>query len=137
MSGIRSKDTRPELLLRKALHARGLRYRLHDRSLPGTPDIVLPRHRATIQVHGCFWHGHDCHLYRLPASRPDFWAAKIARNREVDARSAAALAALGWRRAEVWECAMRGRTRRPFDSIVDECEDWVRGNDPELVVRGV
>jgi DNA mismatch endonuclease, patch repair protein len=136
MSGIRSKDTKPELMLRRALHARGLRYRLHDRRLPGTPDLVFPGRRATLQVHGCFWHGHDCHLFRLPGTRPEFWEAKIERNRETDARSSAALAALGWRQAVVWECAVRGRTRLPLGDVVSQCEDWIRGGDAGLVLRG-
>ena len=136
MSGIRGTNTQPELVLRHALHARGLRYRLHDRSLPGKPDIVFPGRRAVIQVNGCFWHGHDCHLFRWPATRPEFWQAKIGRNREVDARNEAALAALGWRQATVWECALKGRTRLPLEDVADLCEDWVRAGAGALEVRG-
>jgi len=136
MARIRSTNTKPELLLRKGLHARGLRFRLHDRSLPGTPDIVLPRWRAVIQAHGCFWHGHDCHLFKWPKSREEFWRSKIERNREVDARSEDALAAASWRVALVWECAMKGRTRRDPDAVLDELAGWIRSDRPALVIRG-
>jgi DNA mismatch endonuclease (patch repair protein) len=136
MAGIRSTNTKPELLLRKGLHARRLRFRLHDRSLPGTPDIVLPRWRAVIQAHGCFWHGHDCHLFKWPKSREDFWRTKIGRNREVDARSDTALHAAGWRVATVWECALKGRTRRDPDAVLDELAGWIRSDSPGLVIRG-
>ena len=80
MAGIRGKDTRPELVLRTALHRRGFRYRLHRRDLPGTPDLVFPGRKAVIFVHGCFWHGHDCHLFHWPQTRADFWRGKIGGN---------------------------------------------------------
>ena len=84
MAGIRGTNTKPELLLRKGLHAQGFRFRLHSTGLPGKPDIVLPRHHAVVFAHGCFWHGHNCHLFKWPSTRPEFWQAKIERNREVD-----------------------------------------------------
>lgn len=136
MSAIRAKDTRPEMVVRRGLHARGLRYRLHVRGLPGTPDMVFPASRAVLFVHGCFWHGHSCHLFRMPGTRRDFWEAKIARNREVDDRSARALANLGWRVGVVWECALKGRTRLPADEAIDRCAEWLRGESPELQVEG-
>ncbi|HWQ85783.1 very short patch repair endonuclease [Brevundimonas sp.] len=134
MSGIRGKDTKPELMIRKALHARGFRYRLHC-DLPGKPDICLPKHRAVIFVHGCFWHGHDCHLFKWPKTRPEFWEAKIKRNREVDAVSTAALLAGGWRVGAIWECALKGRTRVPLERVLDECEAWLTGNCSILEIR--
>lgn len=136
MAGIRGTNTKPELLLRKGLHARGLRFRLHDRSLPGTPDIVLPRWRAVIQAHGCFWHGHDCHLFKWPKTRDEFWRAKIGRNREVDARAEAALIEAGWRVAVVWECVLKGRTRLDHGSVLDTLAEWIRSDVPRLVIRG-
>ncbi|WP_062346481.1 very short patch repair endonuclease [Novosphingobium sp. CCH12-A3] len=136
MAGIRATNTKPELLLRKGLHARGLRFRLHDPALPGKPDIVFTRHRAVILAHGCFWHGHDCHLFKWPSTRPDFWRSKIARNREVDARTDAALANAGWRQAVVWECALKGRTRLPLDNVLDSCENWVRSDRQRMEIRG-
>lgn len=127
MSRIRGKDTKPEMLLRRGLHAMGLRYRLHVRDLPGRPDLVFPRHRAVILVHGCFWHGHDCPLFRLPATRPEFWAAKIAGNRTRDQRTAGALHAAGWRVLTVWECCLKGPGRWPLDEVLRECAAFVRG----------
>lgn len=136
MSGIRSTNTRPELILRQALHRAGFRYRLHVRNLPGKPDLVFPRYKAVIFAHGCFWHGHDCHLFKWPSTRPDFWQAKIARNREVDARSEAALAELGWRLGIVWECALKGRFRKSHDSVIASCARWLRSGRPRLDIRG-
>lgn len=108
MAGIRGRDTGPEIRLRKALHGRGLRYRLHAGKLPGRPDIVLPRHRAVVFVHGCFWHRHEgCRYATTPATRPGFWQTKFAENVQRDARVRAELAAAGWRIATVWECALR------------------------------
>lgn len=108
MAGIRGKDTRPEMILRRGLHARGFRFRLHDRRLPGSPDLVFPGRRAVIFVHGCFWHGHGCHLFRLPATRQEFWRAKIEGNAARDALAEGALAADGWRVLSIWECALKG-----------------------------
>lgn len=137
MAGIRGTNTKPELLLRKGLHAAGFRYRLHDGTLPGKPDIVLPRHRAVVFAHGCFWHGHDCHLFKSPATRPEFWQAKIARNREVDSLAEAALRQIGWRRAVVWECALKGRTRLPPGQVIDRLAGWIRKGEDCLEIRGL
>lgn len=136
MAGIRGKDTKPEIMLRRGLHAAGFRYRLHDRTLPGRPDMVFPRHRAVLFAHGCFWHGHDCHLFRWPSSRQEFWTAKITRNREVDARSESALAAAGWRLGVVWECALKGRTRLPLPTVLESCIRWLRSDELRLEIRG-
>ena len=135
MSGIRGKNTKPELLVRKALHARGFRYRLHC-DLPGKPDICLPKHRAVIFVHGCFWHGHDCHLFKWPSTRPEFWRAKIGRNREVDAAAQAALLAMGWRVATVWECALKGTGKLPLEIVSQNCGSWLLGSDTLIEIRG-
>lgn len=136
MAGIRATNTRPELLLRRGLHARGFRFRLHDRKLPGKPDIVLPRYRTVIFAHGCFWHGHDCHLFKWPKTRETFWRDKIARNRTVDLQTEAALAGLGWRRASVWECALKGRTRLPLENILDQLAVWILSDADALDIRG-
>jgi DNA mismatch endonuclease (patch repair protein) len=136
MSAIRGKNTRPEMIIRQGLHARGLRYRLHIRNLPGTPDLVFPAARAVLFVHGCFWHGHNCHLFRMPSTRPDFWGAKIARNRATDERSAHAIKELGWRMGVVWECALKGRTRLPADDVLEGCETWLRSALPTLQIEG-
>jgi DNA mismatch endonuclease, patch repair protein len=126
MAGIRGKDTKPELIVRRALHARGFRYRLHSLDIPGKPDLVLPKHRAVIFVHGCFWHGHGCHLFRWPASRVEFWRDKIGKNRSNDLINAQKLEQARWRRAVVWECALKGKHRMPVDTVANQLEDWLQ-----------
>jgi DNA mismatch endonuclease (patch repair protein) len=126
MSRVRGKNTKPELVLRRALHARGLRYRVHPREVPGKPDIVLPRHKAVILIHGCFWHGHDCSLFKWPATRTEFWRKKIEGNRKRDLKTLAELHAAGWRVIVIWECALRGQSRKPFSELLDECESFIR-----------
>lgn len=137
MSGIRGKDTGPERLVRSLLHRRGFRFRLHANELPGRPDIVFPRFRAVVQVHGCFWHGHNCPLFRLPSTRPEFWKAKITRNRENDERSEQSLADLGWRVAIVWECALRGKSKMPPKALADALTEWLHGNAGTLRISSV
>lgn len=108
MSLVRSRDTKPEMRVRKALHAAGLRYRVHDRSLPGSPDLVFPARRLVVFVHGCFWHRHPgCPAARLPKSRLDFWEPKLAGNVARDARVRAELESLGWKVIVIWECETR------------------------------
>jgi len=129
MAGIRGKDTRPELSLRKALHARGFRYRLHDKRLPGRPDLVFPKHRAVCLVHGCFWHRHPgCKYATTPATRTDFWQAKLAGNVARDERHRQQLLQAGWRIAVVWECSLRGKR---LMATVSEIEEWLTSNSPE------
>lgn len=109
MSKIRSKDTKPEIWLRSRLHGAGYRYRLHDRRLPGSPDLVFPGRRKVIFVNGCFWHGHQCPIgTRLPKSNTEFWAGKRRRNQDRDLRQQEELRALGWNTLVVWECEVRG-----------------------------
>lgn len=128
MSRIRGKNTVPELLIRRGLHAAGLRFRLHVRELPGHPDMVFPRYQTVGFVHGCFWHGHDCPLFKLPATRRDFWSAKIAGNRARDGRDHDALIAQGWRVLTVWECALKGRGKRPLPEVLTACAEFIRGS---------
>lgn len=110
MSGIRGKDTRPEMKLRKALFAKGFRYRVNDRRLPGRPDLVFPRYRAVVMVHGCFWHHHEnCRFATVPATRTEFWMAKFEANRKRDQYVLDELARAGWRCAVVWECSLKGK----------------------------
>ncbi len=105
MRAVKSKDTKPELRLRRALHALGFRYRLNVKDLPGKPDLVFPRHKTILFVHGCFWHGHDCKRgRRVPKSNADYWREKIRKNRMRDRKNKKALEALGWRVITVWEC---------------------------------
>ena len=136
MAAVRSKNTKPEMMIRSALHQKGYRFRLHRRDLPGVPDLVLRRFGAVIFVHGCFWHGHDCHLFRLPSTRQHFWKTKIEGNRNRDHSQHAALTAAGWRVATIWECALNGRERIDFSLVVKFCIDWLSSNQPTMEIRG-
>jgi DNA mismatch endonuclease (patch repair protein) len=124
MSGIRGKDTKPEIIVRSLLHRLGYRFRLHRTDLPGRPDIVLPKWQTVIFVNGCYWHGHeDCHLFRLPKTRTDFWTNKIEGNRIRDQRNYAALIDAGWKVLIIWECAVSKKLRlsdQEFENAVTE-----------------
>ena len=123
MSRIRGKDTKPEILVRKGLHARGFRFRLQDRGLPGRPDIVLPKYGVAIMVNGCFWHGHKgCRYATRPKANMEFWDAKIARNRHRDEVTSAHLEALGWTVITIWECELKGKAsvETRLDTLAEE-----------------
>lgn len=111
MAAVPSKDTSPELLVRRLAHALGYRFRLHARKLPGRPDLVFPKRRRVIFIHGCFWHGHRCTKGRLPKSRLDYWGPKIEENRKRDRRTLAALRRDGWKALVVWQCQTRDLER--------------------------
>ena len=130
MAAVRNKNTKPELIVRKALHGAGFRYRLHDSTLPGKPDIVLPKHKAVIFVHGCFWHGHQCDQFKWPMSREEFWRNKITNNATVDAAATAALRQRGWRVGLIWECAIRGKNKVAIPIILQRLEAWLSSNSP-------
>lgn len=142
MAAIKGRDTKPEMLIRRGLHALGFRFRLHVSGLPGKPDIVLPRYRAVIFVNGCFWHGHTdaggqhCHLFKLPQTRADFWQEKIASNVARDAAAARKLSEAGWRQLVVWECALKGRARLDHDLLLLQISDWITGDRQRGEVRG-
>lgn len=134
MAGIRGRNTRPELELRRALHALGFRYTLHRRNLPARPDLVLPKWHAVILVHGCFWHRHQgCRYATTPATRRDFWQAKFDGNVARDARTHAALRDASWRTAVVWECALRGNAA---PRVADRLADWLRSEEEEELELG-
>lgn len=135
MAAIRARDTKPELLIRRALHDRGFRYRLHVRSLPGTPDLVLTRYQAVVFVHGCFWHGHECSLFRWPKTREISWRNKIVGNVIRDQAVRPQLLDAGWRVATVWECAIKGRNRRPLSEIIDSLATWLSSNEKEIFIE--
>jgi DNA mismatch endonuclease (patch repair protein) len=133
MAGIRGKDTRPELALRRAMHASGFRYGLHAKGIPGRPDLVLPRFSAVVFVHGCFWHRHDgCRYTTVPSTRAEFWQTKFAVNVVRDKYVRGSLLADGWRVATVWECALRKPDR--VESTVNLLGAWLRGSAPELEI---
>jgi len=137
MAGIRGKDTKPELVIRRGLHALGFRYRLHDRKLPGRPDIVLPRWRAVIFANGCFWHGHDCALFRWPGTRQDFWREKITRNKERDAAALEKLEHENQRVLTIWECSIKGKERLGESTVIQRAAEWLRSNSMQGEIRGL
>lgn len=134
MRRIRGRDTKPEMLLRCGLHACGLRYRLHARELPGRPDIVFPKYRAVIFANGCFWHGHNCSLFKMPSTRRHFWEAKISANKQRDHRALKMLAAQDWRVLVVWECALKGSRRLPLARVIDQCASFLRSQQTSLEI---
>lgn len=136
MSGIRGKDTKPELLIRKGLHARGYRYRLHSGKVAGRPDLIFPRWHAVIFVHGCFWHWHDCHLFRMPSTRREFWRQKLEGNRKRDRKVRKALLDTGWRTLTIWECALKGKFRLDLEEVLDRAEAWITGDTASDEIRG-
>lgn len=136
MSGIRGRDTKPELVLRHGLHKCGFRYRLHARSLQGKPDLVFPMYRAVVFVNGCFWHGHDCPLFKWPTSRGEFWRSKISGNRNRDAKVKETLLSDGWRVLVLWECALKGSARLPEGQAIEKCAAWLRSSSRYLEVKG-
>jgi DNA mismatch endonuclease (patch repair protein) len=132
MSGIRGRDTRPEMQVRRFLHGQGFRFRLDARDLPGRPDLVLPKWKAVVFVHGCFWHGHaDCRYFRLPQTRPEFWGAKIGSNIARDERNIQRLELAGWRVAIVWECALRDELNGALLSL----DGFLRGREKLAEIR--
>lgn len=136
MSGIRGKNTKPELIIRKRLHTLGFRYKLHDRKLPGKPDLVLPKYRAVIFINGCFWHGHNCHLFKWPVSRKEFWHNKIIRTKQKDKENVEDLLEDGWRILQIWECALKGKERLPIEEIIEQSSNWLKSSHIQLNIRG-
>ncbi len=136
MAGIRGRDTKPEITLRHHLHRAGFRYRVHAAGIPGRPDLVFPKYNAIIFAHGCFWHGHDCALFRWPASRQEFWREKITGNVTRDASTRARLLGMGWRVLVVWECALKGSGRLPLGLVIDQVAAWLRSDGQNTEIRG-
>jgi len=124
MSRIRSAHTKPEMLVRKFLHAQGYRYRLHDKKLPGKPDMVLPRYKTVILIHGCFWHGHNnCRYYVVPKTRTQWWLNKITANQANDAKAVKALKKDGWKIITVWECNLKpAKVEKTLAALVKKIE---------------
>lgn len=134
MQAIRAENTAPEHRVRKLLHRLGFRFRLHDKKLPSKPDIVLAKYNAVVLVHGCFWHGHNCHLFKLPKTRTDFWEKKIADNRFRDQAQIKKLEALGYRVMVIWECALKGRSKLTDVLLEENLAGWLieKKNSSEL-----
>jgi len=128
MSHIKGKDTSPELMIRKGLHNLGYRYILHDKRLAGNPDLVFPKYNLIIEVNGCFWHAHNCHIYRLPKSNKSYWAKKIKGNVSRDKENWNALLSQGWRVLLIWECALKGKTSLEIDDVLGKAENFIHSN---------
>ena len=125
MSRVRSKNSKPELIVRSYLHSKGLRFRIHKKELPGSPDIVLPKWNTVVFVHGCFWHGHQdesCKLARMPKSNRAFWKEKILKNQQRDARNVTDLATLGWRVLTIWECQLNAMNLNDLFENIVKCQ---------------
>lgn len=133
MSRVRGRDTKPEMIIRRGLHARGLRYRLHDKTLPGRPDLVFSKCRVAVFIHGCFWHAHGCALSKLPATRQDFWRTKLEANAARDREAVSALQANGWRVLVIWECALRGPGRADVETVLERAAAFTRADGPPFL----
>lgn len=136
MSGIRSKDTSPELTLRKLLFHYGFRYRVHLDTLPGTPDLWFSKYKAVIEINGCFWHGHGCHLFKWPKTRETFWRHKIDENRKRDARHLNTLSKMGIRRLIIWECALKGKKKHDQSRLINVIAWWLQHGDGHAEIAG-
>lgn len=136
MSGIKGQNTKPELLIRKGLHRLGFRYRLHYKKLPGKPDLVFPKYKAVILVNGCFWHGHDCHLFKWPSTRHEFWKSKIEGTMMRDRKNLEYYNKAGWKTLVVWECALKGKTKKPFHHVIAEIAAWLQFDSLSAEITG-
>jgi DNA mismatch endonuclease, patch repair protein len=139
MSRIKSKNTRPELEIRKLLFKRGFRYSLHKKDLPGKPDLVLPKYNAIIFINGCFWHYHDCRLFKMPETRRSWWKEKLTKNKERDRRNLSQLLCSGWRVMIIWECSFRKTKKIEPDKIIrvsDSISEWLIGNRSFNEIKG-
>jgi len=136
MASVGQKNTGAEWVLRRALHRIGLRYRLHDRSLPGSPDLVFSRKRAVVFVHGCFWHFHGCYRSTVPKSQCEFWSEKFRANRSRDERNRISLLASGWRVVTVWECALRGKAAKAPAVIADSVKTFLDSSEEVVEIGG-
>jgi DNA mismatch endonuclease, patch repair protein len=135
MAGIRGKNTKPEIQIRRALFGKGFRYRLHTPALPGKPDIVFPKYRAVVFIHGCFWHCHSCTLFKWPQSNITFWKNKLEKNRTGDDLAEKRLRESGWRVAIVWECALKSRGPSTIEAVAEKLTNWLVSSQSKLVVE--
>ena len=136
MARIKNKNTKIELLVRKALYSRGFRYRIHVGDFAGKPDLAFKKYNALVFIHGCFWHGHDCSLFRLPKTNTEFWEKKIQRNKEKDMQNTLINLSKGLRQLVVWECSIRGKDNDSFQKVIQKIESWILSNRKEMQVKG-
>lgn len=139
MSGIRGKNTQPEITIRKALHANGFRYLLHNKKLPGKPDLTFTKYKAVVFIHGCFWHGHTCRYFKIPQTRTAFWQDKINGNRQRDAKQLVQLHHAGWRSLIIWECAVRKNNKFSKEKLIDCISNWliIGSSDAQIDETGI
>ena len=135
MSRVKGKNTKPELHVRSLLHGAGFRFRLSSDKVPGKPDIILPKYKAVILVHGCFWHGHDCPRFSWPQSNKAFWRKKIEGNRARDRRYLEELSEVGWRVCVVWECSIRGSGKKSNQNMANRLIAWLMSDARTLVLK--
>jgi DNA mismatch endonuclease (patch repair protein) len=136
MSGIRGKNTKPEIIVRKKLFNLGFRYKLHDHNLPGKPDLVFPKYKAVIFINGCFWHGHNCHLFKYPKTRKKFWRQKIIKTRITDKRNIAELKSNEWRILQIWECAIKGKEKLELIDVISITSNWLKSDICYQEIKG-
>lgn len=136
MAGIPRRDTAIEMALRKELHRRGFRFTLDRGDLPGRPDIVLPRYRAVIFANGCFWHFHECSLFKMPATNRESWETKLEGNRRRDGRVRRELRELDWRVLDIWECSLRGPGRSGANRVAERAAEWIISKSRKGTIRG-
>lgn len=134
MSGIRSKNTKPEILIRKKLHSKGYRYRIHVKKLPGNPDIVMPKWNLAIFVHGCFWHLHDCENFKWPKTNSQYWRDKIQKNFDRDQNAIESLLKMGWRVLVVWECSFKKKKKFFMEPVLEVVEEFISSKDEYLEI---
>ena len=136
MAGIKGKNTRPEILIRSGLHRLGFRFRIHDKSLPGKPDLKFVKFKAVIFVHGCFWHRHECHLFKMPSTRTEFWEEKFKINEINDIKNRKSLEDSGWRVGIIWECALKGKSRLDLEEVLNSSVKWLKLENSFLEIKG-
>ena len=129
MSAIKGKNTKPEIQIRKLLYSNGFRYRVNVNTLPGKPDIVLPKYHVVIQINGCFWHGHGCALFKWPSTRAGFWKKKIIRTMENDRKNIFSLQHEGWRVLTIWECALKGKNKLETNDLANKIISFIKYED--------
>lgn len=132
MAAIKNKNTKPEIWLRKRLHALGFRYRLNAKDLPGKPDLVLPKYKAVIFINGCFWHMHDCPYFKMPKSRTEWWAEKLGKNKIRDEKNLTTLIHHNWRVLTIWECAIKGKHRLDEEQLIARVSDWLQNGEASM-----
>ena len=137
MSRVKGKNTKPELLIRRALHRQGFRYRLHDKKLPGHPDLVFPKYKAVVLINGCFWHDHGCYRSTKPKTDVLFWKDKFKQNRERDRRNIESYLNDGWRVLIIWDCALIGKLKLDLDDVTAEITEWLKHGEELHEIAGV